>query len=297
MNKATLCGLAALLMFCWGSVLVVLCLQYMPPFQLGVAIFLIGYAAFCLYERARGHRLVSAWKQPLRIYAGVLGGVGVYTVIMYAAFRSGPPFEINVLNYLWPIFVALFSLMLGKTKTSFFQIGGLLLGFAGMLLLFVSPDDAGGFMADFGIAHVLAVLGAAVWAGYCVWAKGKDYPSSFMGPIMLLSALLCLPGHLLWEQAVMPPTVTGLALIVMLGLFRASYILWDVAMRRGDVLLLNSLSYFVPLFSTLLMVAFGFRPEHGGIALGGSLIVVGCIVVNAPKLFRLLARKTDVVTP
>lgn len=296
-NGATICGIIALIMFCWGSVLMVMCLQYMPSFQLGMSIFLIGYASFCLYEAARGQSLTKPWKQHWNIYAGLLSGVGLYTLIMYTAFRLGPPFEMNVLNYLWPIFIALFSMVLGKASVSVFQIGGLVLGFGGMMLLFFSPGQAGGFMVDFGPGHMLAVLGAAVWAGYCTWAKGKEYPSSFMGPIMLLSALMCLPGHLLFEETVIPDSPLGLVLILLLGLFRGSYILWDYAMRQGDAPLITSLSYFVPLGSTLLMVAFGFRPEHGGIALGGAFIITGCLVVNAPKIASVLKRKLAVAAP
>lgn len=289
--NATLCGILALIMFCWGSVLVVLCLQVVPSFQLGFTIFLIGYVTFCLYEVSRRHSLITPWKQDWQLYAGALSGVGLYTVFMYTAFRLGPPFEINVLNYLWPIFVVLFSMVLGKTPVSLYQISGLVLGFLGMVMLFITPGQSGEFMGNIGAAHILAVLGAAVWAGYCVWAKGKTYPSAFMGPIMLLSALMCLPGHVLLEQTVMPESLGGIFVIFLLGLFRISYILWDVSMRQGDTLLLTSLSYLVPLGSVLLMVAFGFRPEHGGIALGGSLIVLSCLVVNADKLFKLFRER------
>jgi drug/metabolite transporter (DMT)-like permease len=287
----TLCGLLALLMFGWGSVLVVFCLQVMPSFQLGFTIFLIGYIAFSLLELARGHSLITPWKQDWKSYAGTLSGVGLYTLLMYTAFRTGPPFEMNVLNYLWPIFVVLFSMLLGQMAVTPFQVAGLVLGFLGMLMLFITPDHAGSFMANIGSAHILAVTGAAVWAGYCVWAKGKHYPSAFMGPIMLLSGLMCLPGHLLLEETVFPHSLTGLVLVFLLGLFRVSYVLWDIGMRRGDTLLLSSLSYFVPLVSTLLMVAFGFRPEHSGIALGGAFIISGCLVVNAPKIAKLFVRK------
>ncbi|MCD8496631.1 MAG: EamA family transporter [Alphaproteobacteria bacterium] len=134
-------------------------------------------------------------------------------------------------------------------------------------------------------------MGAAIWAAYSIWAKGQNYTSSFMGPVMLISSLLCLIAHVMWEETAWPYTLAGGLVVFTLGAFRVSYVLWDIGMRRGDTLLLTSLSYCVPLASTLLMIAFGFKPEHPGIALGGALIVLGCLTVNADKLLKLFRQR------
>lgn len=289
----TLCGILSLVIFCFGSVLVMACLQVMPPFQLGFIIFVIGFSLMSAYEFYLGKSLITPWKQDLQTYIGAVSGVGGYTVIIYTAFRLEAPFEVNVLNYLWPIFIVVFSMIVKHTAINAFQISGSILGFMGMMLLFITPGQTA-FLEGLGIGHVLAVLAAAVWAIYSIWAKGRHYPTSFMGPVMLLSALLCLAGHVVFEEAVMPD-LRGLALILILGVSRVSYVLWDLAMRRGDTLLLTSLSYFIPLASTLMMIAFGFKPDHAFIGFGGALIILGCLVVNADKIVKLFRRKAVVV--
>ncbi|MCD8496630.1 MAG: DMT family transporter [Alphaproteobacteria bacterium] len=108
MSKDTLCGILALILFCWGSVLVVLCLQVLPPFELGAAIFFIGYIMLTLLQLARGKNVITPWKQAPVIYMGAVSGIGIYTVLIYAAFKMEPAFEVNVLNYLWPIFMVVF---------------------------------------------------------------------------------------------------------------------------------------------------------------------------------------------
>lgn len=285
----TFCGILALVMFCFGSVLVVLCLQIMPPFQLGAVIFLIGYILMTLTEAVKGKNLIAPWRHNLESYMGAVSGVGLYTAVMYTAFCMAPAFEVNVLNYLWPVFMMLFAAACRQAKVGTLQIAGAALGFAGTAFLFITPGEDL-FKSGVNPGHLLAISGAVIWAAYSIWAKGKHYATSFMGPVMLISALLCLFVHLTAEKTLWPHTAAGVLLIFIMGAFRVSYTLWDIGMRKGDAPLLTSLSYFVPLASTLLMIAFGFRPQHTEIALGGSLIVLSCLVINADKILRLFRK-------
>lgn len=286
----TFCGILALVMFCFGSVFVALCLQIVPPFELGALIFLVGYVLMTLMQALRGKSLIAPWKHDLESYIGAVSGVGLYTVVMYTAYRLEPAFEINVLNYLWPIFIVVFAMMVRQTPVSPFQITGATLGFIGTICLFLTPGQ-NLFLEGPRPGHILSILAAAIWAGYSIWAKGKQYSSSFLGPVMLISALLCLGGHFAFEVTRWPHTIAGALLIFVMGVFRISYTLWDIGMRKGDTLLLTSLSYFVPLASTLLLVSFGFKPQHTEIALGGSLIVLGCLVVNADKILKIFQKR------
>jgi drug/metabolite transporter (DMT)-like permease len=62
------------------------------------------------------------------------------------------------------------------------------------------------------------------------------------------------------------------------------YVFWDIAMRRGDVVLVATISYFTPLVSTLIgAVYLGVRP-------GPRLWMGGVLLVGAAYACRTATR-------
>ena len=76
----------------------------------------------------------------------------------------------------------------------------------------------------------------------------------------------------------------------VLGLAAATalaYILWDVAMRKGNLLLVVAMSYFMPLFSTMLSCAYLKVSPGPRLWLGCILLVCGslltwCSIADSP---------------
>lgn len=101
----------------------------------------------------------------------------------------------------------------------------------------------------------------------------------------ILTAAFFMGFLLLTAGQIVRPDPESLIVLFILGLTRISYSFWDYAMKKGDVMLLTSLSYFLPLASTLLLILFGFIPDRPIIAFGAILIIAGCLLVNVDKLF------------
>ncbi len=280
-------GLAAVVIFSFGSLLYVLALE-IPPFQFLAMQFFLGCLSITAFQLIRGKDVLQDWKQPPKFYVFACLGIGVYNILLIKAFHSAPAFEVNMLNYLWPVLIAVLSGIILGNQLRGVQIAGIMLGFAGAVLLFI-PHQGSEIFSNLASGHILAVLGAFIWATYSVLTNKFIYPASFLAPIMLICALMCSVFHLMYEETLWPDLyLTSVVLII--GLTRFCYVLWDYAMRHGDQILISSLSYFTPLISAILFIIFGYKPASSFVALGGGLIIMGCLLVNAANFQKVYLR-------
>ncbi len=286
--NATLWGMGALFVWSFFGVLY-LFVRELPTFETLFLVFLIGYISFTSLQLLRRENIRSYWNQPWSYYIFWQLGAGLYTIIVYSAFKYAPVFEASILNYLWPILIVVFASLIYKEPLSLNRLLGLICGFAGMVAV-VMPAHGEELFANFSIGHVLAVLGAIVWALYSVLTRNRNYPQGFQAPMFLILSVVCLVIHFAFEDTVIPSPKEWVFLF-LLGSLRVSYVFWDYGMKKGNVILLTSLSYFLPLISSVFLIMAGEKPTHPLIALGAALIVFGCLVVNGEKLVKLLKKR------
>lgn len=282
-----LSGVIAIVMWASGALLLALARQ-VPPLQLLAMSWFMGACFLGGYYIFKGENLIAHFKRPLSDYLFVGSGICVYTVLIFWAFYIVPPFEAHILNYLWPVLLMLFLGCFQKVPLGMLKLAGLALGFAGCVMLFAYRYNSAGF-GGISIGHVMALSAAIIWALYSCFAKGRSYPTAFMVPIFFVSSLLCGIGHFLIEQTVVPD-VKSTIVVLLIGMTRISYAFWDYAMRHGDRVMINSLSYLVPLFSTIFMIAGGFGTSRPVIGLAAVLIISGCLIANVRDIIALFRR-------
>jgi drug/metabolite transporter (DMT)-like permease len=211
-----------------------------------------------------------------------VGGLFGYHALYFAALALAPAVEANLLNYLWPLLIVLFSrpvlgLRLGKRR-----LGGVACGFAGCVLL---VGAGASFPAGAGWGFACAVGCAVVWALYSVTSKRMAaVPTEAVAGFCLGSAVLAGAAHLAFEATV-PPDARQWAAVLLLGAgpLGAAFFLWDVGMKRGDPRLLGTLAYAVPVASTLLLVAAGEGVLDWRVAVAGALVVGGGVLAATAR--------------
>lgn len=284
MSQPTLCGILALTMWMLIGVLIVLTAP-MPPFLLSAVTFLTG--AICIYivETVRGARLSSLRPLPVSTYLFGIMGMGIYTILLYAAYKTTFPFLASTLNHLWPIFLALGLAYQEQRKPGFFELVGLVMGFTGAALIFGRNIELASFSLNNKdlLGCLMALLAAIIWATYSVKTRSVDYPALATAVFFLISAVIAGVLHLLFEETKWPAGF-GWICLGILGVGRVTYTLWDYAMKKGDRELLSSLSYFVPLGSAGLLTIAGHVPPSNLLIFGGILIAAGSVVTNFKKL-------------
>lgn len=254
-----------------------------PPFQLVAMAFAIVFAVALAKWKLRGQSVGAQLRWPAKVWLVGIGGLFGYHALYFLALKSAPPAPANLLNYLWPLCIVLFSAPLAGEKLHWWHLGGVALGLAGTALVLLGGADVAYEPAH--LVGYLAALGCAVtWGLYSVLSRRfGDVPTDAVGGFCGAAALLALVCHLLFETTVWPATTGQWLAVLVLGLGPAggAFFLWDIGVKRGDIRALGALSYAAPVLSTVLLVAFG--RAQPSLALGAACLLVTAGAVLAAR--------------
>jgi drug/metabolite transporter (DMT)-like permease len=277
-RTATATGFVAVLL--WATLALFTAMSgRVPPFQLVGMTFVIG-GVLVLAIAAVRRRLHLAWPTRASFLLGLYGPFGD-TALYYAAVKTAPAAEANLIHSLWPLLIVLFAALLPGGGLKLRHLIGALIGLVATAMLVSGSLGSGGDGIRLG--HVLAALGAFVWASYSVLSrKLATVPSESLAVTMLGCAIPAFACHLAFETTLWAPSPIewGGVLGLGLGSIGLAFICWDVGMKKGDVALLGVASYAAPVLATLILVVAGYAAASWLLAVSCVLIVVGALVAS-----------------
>jgi drug/metabolite transporter (DMT)-like permease len=285
-RRATLVGAGAV--FLWGSLAVLTTYTgAIPPFQIVAIAFFIGFGLALIKWIALREPLSAPFRQSVAAWAIGVGGLFGYHFLLFLALKISPPVQANLINYLWPLLIVLFSAFFPGQMLRTRHIAGAVMGFAGAGLL---VTGASGFTLDPDhVAGYTAALAAAfVWTIYSLASSRlTSVPTDAIGAFCLVAAILSASAHLVFEATVIPSTGEWLALVALgLGPAGGAFFLWDWGLKRGNVRALGGIAYTAPLSSTALLILLGPSILTGTIAIAACLIIGGAILAAGDILRR-----------
>ncbi len=241
----------------------------LPPFFVTGTGLLIGSVIAIFISAGKLSRLKVS---PKTLLVGVYGLFG-YHAALFAALQLAPAVQANLVNYLWPLLIVVLTpLFLSGTSLLLRHVIAALAGFAGAALAITS----GGVLSDGGLlGYLFALLAAIIWATYSLLTKRlPHFDSSAVGLFALVSGLLALVAHLVFETPVTPSITQWLLLIALgLGPLGGAFYLWDYALKNGDAQRIGLLSFLTPLLSTTLLLVVTGKELSWLLVLSGLLIV------------------------
>ncbi len=249
-----------------------------PPFQLTFMTFFIAFFIALAYRFITTKRFFLSHSVPLKVWALGIYGLFGYHFFYFLALKSAPALEANLINYLWPLLIVLFSALLPKEHLRWFHSAGALFGFLGAFLLLSARGLS--FSSEYANGYVFAFLCALIWSSYSVLSRYfGQVPTSVVGDFCGVTALLSLGAHIFFETFYMP-TPTELCAVIGLGIgpVGIAFFVWDYGMKKGDIKFIGALSYATPLLSTLLLVASGQTKPHTMIWVACGLIILGSLI-------------------
>jgi drug/metabolite transporter (DMT)-like permease len=266
----TLAALGAILL--WSTLATFgVALGHLPP------LFLTGCAL--TLGAVPGLTHIRQWRvPPTTLLLGVCGLFGFH-FLLFLALRFAPSVEANLVNYLWPLLIVLFTpLLLPGWRLAPRHVGGAVIGFAGAALAIGATPTTLTPTAILGFAF--ASGSAVVWACYSLLSRRVPHFSSWaIGGFALASGLLALAFHALFEApAMMRGGDAWLLLLLGLGPMGTAFYLWDIAMKRGDPRVIGVLAYATPLMSTALLVAVAGRALTPALAIATLLVVAAAVI-------------------
>lgn len=284
--RATLIGSTTILM--WSTLAILTTWSGpVPPFQLVGMAFAIVFVLALVKWLVRGESIGTHLKQPPAAWAVGVGGLFGYHFFYFVALKNAPPVEANLLNYLWPLLIVLFSALLPGERLRWWHVGGAAAGLAGTVLL-ISGDPGLGFSDGSGLGYLAAFGAALTWSSYSVVNRRfTQVTTNAVGGFCGLTAVLAFACHAAFETWVTPSGGQWLAVLGMgLGPVGLAFFTWDYGVKHGHIQVLGALAYAAPLLSTLLLIVFGQGEATLVVAAACGLIVGGAVLASKDLLFR-----------
>ncbi|MGY3911281.1 DMT family transporter [Aeromonas piscicola] len=268
-------GFALLTILLWASLaaLTSRITSVSPLVLVGLVLFFCGAGALPFWRRWRARPIT--W---LVTVAALL----FYHLLLFMSFRHAPVLEANLINYLWPLCIILFTPLLlpGHPLHARHLLAGAL-GLAGSVLVMVNGELQ--LQQAYLPGYLLALGAAIIWGAYSVLSRRLPPAPAVVTaaaclPAGLLALLLALwlEGPLPLEQ--IPAGDWWLILGLALGPMGAAFVTWYLALRDGDPRRIGALAYLTPLLSTLALVLLNgeqLTPRHllaGAFIIGGALL-------------------------
>ena len=283
-NTATAIGFCAILTWAFLALLTTRA-GSIPPFELASITFLIGGLTGAATWPFRPSSITNL-KQSWQVWAIGAGGLCLYHCTYFFALQSAPPVEASLIAYLWPLLIVVFAAFLPGEKIRANHIIGIALGLVGAILI-ITKCGSVGFAPGLKLGHFLSLACAFIWAAYSVASRRMgNVPTDVVAGFCLITSTVTAVLHTIFEPTIIPQTALQWLAILCLGLFPlgAGFYAWDLGMKRGNIMLLGTLSYASPLLSTLILLASGFTAWHWTIAAACLLITIGALV-SAKDLF------------
>jgi len=225
---------------------------------------------------------VREWKVPFKTMLIGVGGIFGYHYLIFTAYKLAPIIEVNILNYLWPLFIVFLSpFILPSFSLKRHHIIGTLIGLSGAALtitggiLEVDPQYIQGYLMAAGAALVLAT--------YSLMQKRvAPFSTGAVGGFCLVSGILSLVIYLA-ESSIAgfySPTASEWVSLAILGLgpMGSAFYLWDKALKEGDPRIIGSISYLTLLLATLWLTLFTGEKLTTISGFGMALLLSGSVI-------------------
>ena len=280
--SAHLFALATILM--WSSLaLLTDRISHLPPLlSVGLVLTLCGIL---------GTLQLRNWKISLSTWLTGVGGIFGYHFLLFMAFSRAPAVEANMIQYLWPLFIVLFTpLFLTGNRLMPYHLLGAALGLSGAGLIVTGGQF--GLRMEYLPGYLYALGAALIWACYSLLTKRLPaFPSAAVGGFCLVSGLLSLALHFALDGPGPAPDASNWMTILLLGCgpMGAAFYTWDAAMKRGDPRVIGALAYLTPMLSTLMLVAVNgkqFSALHG---LAIMMVTGGAVIGSLGSLYPAMS--------
>lgn len=209
---------------------------------------------------------------------------------------------VTLINYLWPILTLLLSIPLLRNRAHWLLLPGILLGLWGTLLALTYQTENTGdalfsALKTGWIPCLLSLANAIFWAFYSIFAR-KWTTKNQAGTVSLF---MLAAGLLLGAVRFFVPEPSHfcprslMELLVMILFSAISYTCWELAMRQGNMPLVVTMSYFIPLFSVAFTCYYLSVTAGSVIWLSGVLVTAGALLcrraITAPDAPKPLANE------
>lgn len=211
-------------------------------------------------------------------------GCFLYYIFLFGAIERTSAQEAFIVNYLWPIMVVLFGVLILKEKFSWKTACSVALSFLGVALV-VSKGQALDLSEINGTAVGMAAAGAVVYGLFSVLGKKLHYEVySSMFYYYLFGFIYIAVGLFLFSN--LPELgVSQLLGLAWIGVFTngLAFVFWFKALELGDTVRMSNCVFLTPFVSLCFIALLTGETILPSSVFGLTLIVAGVLVQSRGK--------------
>ncbi len=213
---------------------------------------------------------------------GILG-LGIQQFFYFTALANAPTAQVNVLNYMWPIFILLLSVFILKEKLSFKIIVSFLLGIIGVYIV-ITKGQLLFFQSQYFYGYFLALGAAFCWALFSVLNKTRNYESISSIFLFNFAGLIFMIFVMFFTNSSFNISLNALVGTFYIGLFPTAiaFILWIKALQIGKVSFIAILGHLTP-FISLIFIFIILKETILISEIIGLIIIVSGILLQIKK--------------
>ena len=219
----------------------------------------------------------------IQVGLGILG-LFLYTTFFNFGIEQLSSQDANIINYLWPLMIILFSVPILKEKMTFRKIIAVLLSFFGLVVIVTRGDFASIEMESF--PGILACIGAAICFGlFSVINKKKNY-NQFIAMMIFFGVTTIFSGiAFLINGDFQPLNGQQIGGLIWLGIFAnaIAYLTWALALKDGDTAKISNLAYIIPFLAIILSSILLGENIYIYSVIGLLFIILGIVFQNFKK--------------
>lgn len=288
-RRHTSSGLFVIIIWSFTALLAVE-LKFLPAFELFflefVLAFLVTLVRYILSKDKKS--FFNFRKRDLFIASLALTG---NQACYFLAFRHAPAIQVDLINYLWPTFLVLFSSFLPKEKFCIAYLISCLICLWGIYNL-LAGDSSANFSSEHMMGYLLAFGAAIIWTLYSLYTRyHKSNSSNCISWACGFAALFNFTLHMFSNETFVLPSIYESCMIILVGgiSIGLAFYLWDLSLKKGHVKFLGLASYGIPILSVMILVLFGKAPFE-------PRMITTTIAITLAPLIPLIKNKFTITT-
>lgn len=220
-----------------------------------------------------------------------MGGLGIflYYIFLYGGIAIAPAGQVNVINYLWPLFVIIFSIPLLKEKYNYKTIIAIMISFLGAWLA-ISKGNFLNLNTQYMTGYILTFFGAICYGLFSVLGKKLQYEKFSSMLVYYTSAmLLIIPTALYTSGFKVPQQLPTIIVIILLGgiINSLGFVFWFKALQLGNTHKTANMIFLVPFLAMIWTFFLNNEPFVVASIIGLILIIIGIFIQINNKIEKV----------
>lgn len=215
------------------------------------------------------------------IHSVILGLLGTYLyyILLYFGYANAKGIEVLIIQYCWPIFVIVLSVLILKERLNLRKVISIILGFFGVFMVLTK-----GKLTDIHLDNLfvdsIVLVAAFVFGLFSVLSKKVKIDSLSLVTIYFLTATVISFISMISLSEFKLPTQDTILPILINGIFvnGISYIFWIGALKIGKASFIAPFVFLTPVISTILLILFFKEPFQLVYVIGMISVILGGLI-------------------